>query len=251
MTNNTEDEKKYLWVKNFEKHQKVDKPGRPLLDGWEKGDNPAGYAKRSMCEIQIIEENNDQNSESIRENSRTFENFRPGKGKGKGKGKDYVPNGTLSGKPDAEPEKNQKPEFEDLPETESETTVTMTGRNEAIPYDKIIEHLNASTGKRFKADNKNTQRLIKARWKQGFSLKDFIAVIDTKSEKWMTDPQMIDYLRPETLFGNKFEGYLNERNSKPEIRIVSECTKRNLDTIVRWANDENEEGCHERQTSVC
>jgi len=52
---------------------------------------------------------------------------------------------------------------------------------------------------------------IKARLNDGYSLDDFKKVIDIKTLKWKSDPKMSDYLRPETLFGNKFESYLNEK----------------------------------------
>ena len=45
---------------------------------------------------------------------------------------------------------------------------------------------------------------------------DFKKVIDVKSLEWNKDPKMCKYLRPETLFGNKFEGYLNEGGVKNE-----------------------------------
>ena len=39
---------------------------------------------------------------------------------------------------------------------------------------------------------------------------DFKRVIDNKVNDWIDNPDMCKYLRPETLFSNKFEGYLNE-----------------------------------------
>ncbi len=79
-----------------------------------------------------------------------------------------------------------------------------------IPFDEIVSYLNKKTGKHYRSDSKNTQSLIRVRFNQGFSLVDFIAVIDKKTAKWSTDSKMMDYLRPETLFGTKFESYLNE-----------------------------------------
>ena len=38
---------------------------------------------------------------------------------------------------------------------------------------------------------------------------DFYKVINIKSKQWL-NTEMEKYLRPETLFSNKFEGYLNE-----------------------------------------
>jgi uncharacterized phage protein (TIGR02220 family) len=79
-----------------------------------------------------------------------------------------------------------------------------------IPYTEIIQHLNQQTGKNFQANRKGTQSHIKARFSEGFTLANFFSVIDRKTASWRGDPKMADYLRPETLFGPKFEAYLNE-----------------------------------------
>lgn len=75
---------------------------------------------------------------------------------------------------------------------------------------EIIDYLNKRTGKHFKTNVDKTKRYIKARIKEGFDIEDFKKVIEIKCRTWMgTD--MEKYLRPETLFGTKFEGYLNEK----------------------------------------
>lgn len=74
----------------------------------------------------------------------------------------------------------------------------------------IIDYLNQQTGRSFKTNNQATVKLIKARIKEGYTLEDFKSVIDKKTRAWLKDPKMNDYLRPQTLFGTKFEGYLNE-----------------------------------------
>ena len=84
-----------------------------------------------------------------------------------------------------------------------------------IPYREIIQHLNDKTHLAFRPTTKQTQTLIRARWNEGFRLEDFIAVIDKMSVAWGADSKMMVYLRPVTLFGTKFEGYLN-RKDKPE-----------------------------------
>ena len=59
--------------------------------------------------------------------------------------------------------------------------------------------------------SKSTQAAINARLNDRFSVNDFKAVIDIKVKKWLNDPKMRDYLRPETLFAaSHFESYLNE-----------------------------------------
>lgn len=75
---------------------------------------------------------------------------------------------------------------------------------------EVIVHLNSKTGRRFRASSKTTTRHINARIAEGFGLDDFKSVIDAKAGQWLNDPKMSRYLRPETLFGTKFEGYLNE-----------------------------------------
>ncbi len=79
-----------------------------------------------------------------------------------------------------------------------------------IPYGDIVSFLNKKTGKSYKVTTPKTREVIKARFNDGFSLEDFKTVISQKTESWLNDPAMCKYLRPETLFGNKFEGYLNE-----------------------------------------
>lgn len=78
-------------------------------------------------------------------------------------------------------------------------------------YLDIVGHLNQVTGSNYKADSKKTQSLIDARLKEGFTVDDFKTVINKKTSQWLNNPKMSSFLRPETLFGTKFEGYLNER----------------------------------------
>ena len=75
---------------------------------------------------------------------------------------------------------------------------------------EVIDHLNAKIGSRYKPTSQKTKKLINARRKEGFALEDFKTVIDKKCESWLNDPEISKYLRPETLFGTKFESYLNE-----------------------------------------
>ena len=78
----------------------------------------------------------------------------------------------------------------------------------SYPFQEVIEYLNQKTGKKFKAGSKANQKHIKARFSEGFTLEDFKRVIDLKCEEW-SGSQMEMYLRPETLFGSKFDSYLN------------------------------------------
>ena len=80
----------------------------------------------------------------------------------------------------------------------------------------IVEHLNKKTGAKYQPTTKETQKLIRARMEDGFKVEDFVAVIDKKSAQWKGDAKMQEYLRPATLFGTKFEGYLNAPAVPPQ-----------------------------------
>ncbi|KAA9322968.1 conserved phage C-terminal domain-containing protein [Lactobacillus jensenii] len=74
----------------------------------------------------------------------------------------------------------------------------------------IVQFLNEKTGSHYRASSAKTKKLIHARLKEGFTVDDFEKVIVKKCKDWKNDSKMAKYLRPETLFGTKFEGYLNE-----------------------------------------
>ena len=80
----------------------------------------------------------------------------------------------------------------------------------SIMCSKAVDLLNTLSGSSFRADTKSTQRLIAARENEGYSLADIEMVIRHQCELWGKDEKMRKYLRPETLFGNKFEAYLSD-----------------------------------------
>ena len=82
-----------------------------------------------------------------------------------------------------------------------------------LPYEEIVQYLNQKTNKNFKHTSKVTQRHIRARLAEGFTVSDFKQVIDNKCNDWLRDQKMKEYLRPETLFGTKFESYLNSKTT--------------------------------------
>jgi len=80
----------------------------------------------------------------------------------------------------------------------------------------VIDYLNEVACTSFKPTTKKTIDVITARVNEGFSdLEQYKRVVDIKSSKWLNTEQA-QYLRPETLFGPKFEGYLNE---KPTVKV--------------------------------
>lgn len=85
-------------------------------------------------------------------------------------------------------------------------------------YSLVIDYLNKKASTNYRATTKNTQSFINARVKEGYTVEDFKKVIDSKSREWLgTDFEK--YLRPATLFGTKFENYLNEANKKGPIAV--------------------------------
>ncbi|WP_148878470.1 conserved phage C-terminal domain-containing protein [Streptococcus sp. Marseille-P7375] len=102
---------------------------------------------------------------------------------------------------------------------DSLTTYPTVSDNEEedIPYKEIISYLNEKANRNYRPNIQKNKTLIKARWSEGFRLDDFKHVIDTTVKDW-SGTKYEKYLRPETLFGSKFEGYLNQApRTKKEI----------------------------------
>lgn len=105
----------------------------------------------------------------------------------------------------------------------------------AYPFKEIIEYLNNSSGKNYKYSTRTTQRHIRARFEEGFTLEDFKRVIDWKVSQWLGNEEMERYLRPETLFGTKFESYLNESPAFP--KDLPEETEEPEEHIDLWSEE--------------
>lgn len=103
--------------------------------------------------------------------------------------------------------KNWETNTNRLPEN---TTKNILSSSHSTAAREIIDYLNSKIGTHYRATTRKTQSLIKARMNEGFTVDDFKKVIDNKSAEWGKDSKMSKYLRPETLFGTKFESYLNQ-----------------------------------------
>ena len=109
-------------------------------------------------------------------------------------------------------------------------------------YQEIIDYLNEKTGKTYKAVKTNNQ-LINARYEEGYTLEDFLAVIDYKTSKWK-GTEWEKYLRPSTLFSAKnFENYVNEIPNRSIECIKTEPVEEGeftnfLDMVKRGGLDE-------------
>ena len=95
-------------------------------------------------------------------------------------------------------------------------------------YSRVIDFLNAMAGTNYKSTTAKTQQLIKARLKEGFTLEDFETVIRKKCREWV-DTDFAKYLRPETLFGTKFESYLNAS----EVKSMPKYNSKNISSNDR------------------
>ena len=78
----------------------------------------------------------------------------------------------------------------------------------------VVDYLNRKLGTQYKPNASKNKTVINARLNEGYKLDDFKRVIDNKYNDWANDAKMAKYLRPETLFGSKFDGYLNEKSGR-------------------------------------
>lgn len=103
----------------------------------------------------------------------------------------------------------RKPKEKDKTEKEVQTDTEVL---------EVMEYFNKVLSKHnkrgYKKDGKSSVLYIKKRLKDGYSVDDMKDVIDAKSD-WLNDKNYHKYFRPQTLFSDKFESYLNEYN-KPE-----------------------------------
>jgi uncharacterized phage protein (TIGR02220 family) len=100
----------------------------------------------------------------------------------------------------------------------------------------IISDLNQKCNTEYRPSSKKTQELIRARMREGFVLTDFEYVNSVKALEWLNSDQE-KYLRPETLYGSKFEGYKNQKlnvtgNSKTGTGRGGQATDQELAAAV-------------------
>lgn len=122
---------------------------------------------------------------------------------------------------------NEQTNTRDYTEITTEN-ISMSDKSDAAPYKTIIEYLNNKVNKRFSYKSESNRKLIKARFNEGYKLEDFIKVIDIKTNEWINDDKMKNYLQPSTLFrGSNFDKYLNQElpelsNDETDNSFISE-----------------------------
>lgn len=110
----------------------------------------------------------------------------------------------------------------------------------------IINYMNQVCKTKYKPTSERTGTLIKVRLQEGFTSEDFKTVIDKKYAEWGKDEKMVKFLRPETLFGNKFEGYLNQMAAVPNN------VSKSMQNILAFAKAREEQNDRERNDgSIC
>ncbi|MGG1020506.1 phage replisome organizer N-terminal domain-containing protein [Bacillus paralicheniformis] len=168
------DENRFISITNWEKHQNIDAMDKIREDTRKR---VAKYRAKQKA-LKLSAPSNVTCNVTVTESNETEEEEEKEK---------EEENNILSGKPDdASSEKDE------------------------IPYKLIIDLLNKVAGTKYRHTTPKTKTLIKARWNEGFRFDDFKHVILVKCEEWRgTD--LDKYLRPETLFGTKFENYLNQK----------------------------------------
>lgn len=93
----------------------------------------------------------------------------------------------------------------------TETDTVNNKKNITGEYIKeIVTYLNEKCGTHYRCNTANTRKHITARFADGYTVSDFMTVIDKKSAEWQGTKFEL-YLRPDTLFGSKFESYLNQQ----------------------------------------
>lgn len=92
---------------------------------------------------------------------------------------------------------------------EKDGNVFNDARNYREEAKQVIDYLNNRIGSHYRHSDSSLKHVL-ARLHDGFTVADCRVVIDKKAAEWQNDPKMAQYLRPETLFGSKFENYLNQ-----------------------------------------
>ena len=139
---------------------------------------------------------------------------------------------------------NTKPKSESKPDTQSKKLPVVV--KEEIPFGEIIGHLNKVAGKNYKVDSEFNRKHIRTRWNEGNRLKDFFYVHQVKAAQWLGTKDEI-YMRPQTLWGPKFEAYRNQ--PEKSFSNLPERTQQNLQAGAAFLRSMND--VRDGQTKIC
>lgn len=117
-----------------------------------------------------------------------------------------------------------------------------------VPFQEILDDLNEKIRTKYTPTDKHKE-LISARWKEGHILDDFRRVHSNMIEAWFNDPKMREYLRPVTLYSNKFQSYLN-RIPKQPLDSLSEAGRATYLAGQEWLRKEEEKDAKAGQGKI-
>lgn len=103
---------------------------------------------------------------------------------------------------------------------------------------EIIEYLNLKNGSRYQLAG-TSLKMVESVLKQGYTKEDCLKVIDKKYDEWH-GTEMEQYLRPLTLFGNKFDTYLNQPMVKKQSNY-EKTSSRLTELFNQYGGEENEQ----------
>ncbi len=128
----------------------------------------------------------------------------------------YIDKQRENGAKGGRPKKTQKTQaFNSKPKKADSVNVsdTVTDNVNVNDIKEIVNYLNVRLGTKYKHNSKATADPIRARLNEGYTVSDFKQVIDIKCKEWQSDEKFSKFLRPQTLFGTKFESYLNQQEA--------------------------------------
>jgi uncharacterized phage protein (TIGR02220 family) len=105
-------------------------------------------------------------------------------------------------------------------------------------YKGIIEDLNLVLKTNYKVDSTKNRELIEARFAEGHTLEDFKTVHRKMAKAWGLDNKMRQYLRPITLYSNKFESYLNRPDDIRQLTPQQQSNLRQLEQLNKEIKDD-------------
>ena len=117
--------------------------------------------------------------------------------------------------------RSKKCTYKDTIYKDTNININSNGFSEQIK--EIVSYLNDKADTNYKHTTNKTISLITTRLNEGFTIEDFKSVIDKKVDDWLDDEEWAKFLRPETLFGTKFEGYLNQKEKAPQYTSNLKC----------------------------
>lgn len=136
--------------------------------------------------------------------------------------------------------KNCETDLQNLQQSNNSIKLNNTNKETVNIYiHEIVDYLNTVCGTSYKASTDKTRKLINARLNEGFTVDDFKTIIDKKSREWL-NTDYAKYLRPETLFGTKFESYLNALSTRGQAGHKADTMDMLKELYHKYEEEENE-----------